>query len=326
MQRRPEFREGMARLSDRVWTYLQPDGGFGLSNAGIVGPRDAAAAGAETLLVDTFFDLAHTRRLLDAIAREVRAPIGRVVNTHFNGDHCWGNQLVREAEIIGHRSVPDDMRKLAPEMLEALRQAPDTVPAARAMREGMARFDFRGIELVPPTTLFEDRLELELDGLAVELVHVGPAHTTGDVIVHVPAEGIVFTGDVLFRLCAPLGWEGTFERWIEALETIAALGADTIVPGHGPVCGPEGALEMRDYLVWVRDRSRESFETGKSLEEACLSIDLGPYGDWLESDRVVSQVARAYRELEGLPFDAPVEFMRHVEIMARLRERTTTHA
>lgn len=326
MGRRPEFREGMARLSERAWTYLQPDGGFGLSNAGVVGPRDPAAPGARTLLVDTFFDLAHTRRLLDGIAREVRAPVGRVVNTHYNGDHCWGNQLVRDAEIIGHRSVPEDMRKLSPEMLEALRGAPDSVPAARALREGMARFDFRGIELVPPTTLFDDRLELDLDGLAVELLHVGPAHTTGDVIVHLPTDGIVFTGDVLFRLCAPLGWEGTFERWIEALETIAGLGADTIVPGHGPVCGPEGALEMRDYLAWVRDRSREAFDAGRSLEEACLAIDLGPWGDWLEPERVVSQVARAYRELEGLPFDAPVEFTRHVEIMAKLRERAAGRA
>ncbi|MFM8410709.1 MAG: MBL fold metallo-hydrolase [Alphaproteobacteria bacterium] len=326
MQRRPEFREGLVRLSERTWTYLQPDGGFGLSNAGVVGPRDHAAAGARALLVDTFFDLAHTRRLLDAVARDVRAPIGHVVNTHYNGDHCWGNQLVRDAEIIGHRSVPDDMRKLPPEMLEALRHAPDSLPAARALRDGMARFDFRGIELVPPTTLFDDRLTLDLDGLAVELLHVGPAHTTGDVIVHLPGEGIVFTGDVLFRLCAPLGWEGTFERWIEALETVAGLGADTIVPGHGPVCGPEGALEMHDYLAWVRDRSRTAFESGKSLEEACHSIDLGPFGEWLETERVVSQVARAYRELEGLPFDAPVEFTRHVEIMAKLRERSQPRA
>lgn len=320
MDRRPRYEEGMARLSGRVWTYLQPDGGFGLSNAGIVGPRDPdSPCGA--MLVDTFFDLAHTRRLLDGIAREVRAPVRRVVNTHYNGDHCWGNQLVRDAEIIGHRSVPADMAKLPPAALEALRHAPDSIPAARALREGMARFDFSGIDLVPPTTLFDDRLRLELDGLPIELVHVGPAHTTGDVIVHLPTEGIVFTGDVLFRLCAPLGWEGTFERWIEALETIASLGADTVVPGHGPVCGPEGALEMRDYLAFVRDRSREQFEAGRDLEEACFAIDLGPFGAWLEPERLVSQVARAYRELEGLPFDAPVDFMRHVEIMEKVRAR-----
>src|SRR5262249_43513249 len=98
---RPPFREGLTQLGDKVYAYLQPDGGLGLSNAGLVASRGASSTGA--LLVDTFFDLAHTQRLLDAIARQVGAPIRRVLNTHANGDHCWGNQLVRDAEIIGHR-------------------------------------------------------------------------------------------------------------------------------------------------------------------------------------------------------------------------------
>src|SRR3954471_19310019 len=92
------MREGLSRISSTTWAYLQPDGTMGLSNAGIV------AAGGEVLLVDTFWDLAHTQRLLDAIARDVGMPIRRLVNTHANGDHCWGNQLVTGAEIIGHRT------------------------------------------------------------------------------------------------------------------------------------------------------------------------------------------------------------------------------
>jgi glyoxylase-like metal-dependent hydrolase (beta-lactamase superfamily II) len=251
----------------------------------------------------------------------VGAPIRRVVNTHYNGDHCWGNQLVRDAEIIAHRSVPADMAKLPPEALQRLKEAPDSVPAARALRAGLERFDFRGIELTPPTTLLDDELELEVDDLRVRLIHVGPAHTTGDVIVHLPDEGVVFSGDVVFRLCAPIGWEGTFARWIAALERIAALEVHTIVPGHGPVCGVEGALEMRDYLVYVRAESRAHFEAGRTVEEAAARIDLGPYAGWAESERIVFQVDRAYRELRGEPFDAPVDFMRLAAAMEQLAHR-----
>ena len=300
---RPAFVPGLARLSDKVFTYLQPDGGLGLSNAGLVGSR------SDALLVDTFFDLAHTRRMLDDIARDVTGTIGRVVNTHHNGDHCWGNQLLPGAEIIGHRRCAELMRALPPDALQRLKDLPDTVPAARALRAGLERFDFRGIEITPPTTFVpDDGMSLEVDGVRLDLLYVGPAHTAGDVIVHLPAEGVVFTGDVVFRNCAPIGWEGTFARWIEALERIAALGAHTIVPGHGPVCGPEAALEMRDYLAYVRAESERLFATGASVEEASLRIDLGPYAEWLESERIVFNVDRAYRELRGEPYDKPVDF------------------
>lgn len=313
---RPPFELGLAQLSPKVHAYLQPDGGFGLSNAGLVGgPRDA-------LLVDTLFDLPHTRRMLDEIARRVTSEIGRVVNTHHNGDHCWGNQLLPGAEIFGHRRCAELMRALPPDALQRLKTAPDSVPAARALRQGLEPFDFTGIEVTPPTTFVpDDGMTLEVDGLEVRLLCVGPAHTAGDVIVHLPGEGIVFTGDVLFRLCTPIGWEGTFERWIGALETIEALGAHTLVPGHGPICGPEGAREMRDYLIFVRDESRRCFEAGLSVEEAALRIDPGPYAAWAESERIVFSVDRAYREFRGEPYDAPVDFLRLAVAMAKVRER-----
>jgi cyclase len=316
MSRRPEFREGFTQIASQVWAYLQP-GGLGFSNAGLLAPRAARSADG-ALLIDTFFDLPHTHRLLDAIARDVGAPIRRVVNTHYNGDHCWGNQLVRGAEIIGHRSVPADMAKVPPAGLQALKSAPDSLAAARGLREALAPWDFDGIELTPPTTLVDDEMELEVDGLSVRLIHVGPAHTTGDVIAHLPGEGIVFTGDVLFRLCTPIGWEGTFANWIAALERIAALGVDTVVPGHGPVCGVEGLLEMRDYLAYVRTESRRHFDAGRTIEDAAARIELGPYAGWLEPERIVFQIDRAYREFRGEPFDAPVDFMRLTSAMATL--------
>lgn len=312
---RPPFTTGLAQLSDKVFAYLQPDGGLGLSNAGLIG------SSADALLVDTLFDLGHTRRMLDEIGRRVTTRIGRLVNTHHNGDHCWGNQLVEGAEIIGHRRCAELMRSLPPEALQRLKNAPDTVAAARALREGLERFDFSGIEITPPTTFVpDDGLRLEVDGLPVELLYVGPAHTAGDVIVHLPDEGVVFTGDVIFRNCAPIGWEGTFERWIAALERIAALGAPTIVPGHGPVCGPEGALELRDYLVYVRDESARHFAAGATLDEAAARIDLGPFAGWLESERIVFSIDRAYRELRGEPYDKPVDFAALMVSAAKVRE------
>lgn len=285
----PPYTEGLHRLGASTSTYLQLDGGFGLSNAGVV------AHGDDVLLVDTFFDLAHTRRLLDAIGRPVR----RCVNTHDNGDHCWGNQILADAgaELIGHRLCAEDMTKISPAVLAALFAAPPDTAIGRYFADSRDRFDFDGIVVTPPTTVFDDELVLDVDGIGVRLVHVGPAHTRGDVIAHVESEGVVFCGDILFRLCAPIGWDGDTDTWIAALELIAQLDAEWVVPGHGPVCTPAAALEMRDYFGHVRREATDAYERGVPVLEAAAGIDLGPFAGWAEPERVVSIVARNYREL-----------------------------
>jgi glyoxylase-like metal-dependent hydrolase (beta-lactamase superfamily II) len=291
----------LREIARDVHACLQPDRGLGCSNSGLL-----ARGGG--LVVDTFWDLPHTRRMIAEYARVHPEPVTRVVNTHHNGDHCWGNQLFPRAEIIGHRLCAEAFGKEKPEMMQMLRSAGGSGnPMLAALAERLADWDFAGVELRPPTRLIDDRLELDLDGMAVHLIYVGPAHTIGDVIVHLPAERIVFTGDVLFRNCTPIGWEGTFAQWGAALDTIMALAPDVVVPGHGPLGGIEGPREMKAYLAYVRREAKTHFDAGRDVVEASKRIDLGPYAGWTEPERIVFNVARAYREFRGEPFDAPTD-------------------
>ena len=311
----PAYREGLTSLTDHCAAYLQPNGGFGLSNAGVLLGRDS------TTLVDTFFDLTHTRALLTAVGRATPAPVRRVINTHHNGDHCWGNQLCHDAEIIAHRLCRAEMLRFPVALLEQLRTSDVARPGVRLLQAGMRRFDFRGIVITPPTTIFDARLSIYVDDLAVELIYLGPAHTAGDVVVHVPGESVLFTGDLLFRHCAPLGWEGTFARWIAALDTMIALAPAVIVPGHGPVCGVEGLREQRDYLTYVEDAGREAYTRDRTLLDAALALDLGPYANWAEPERVIAMLARAYRETQGEAADSAVDFLAQADLMAEYRQR-----
>ncbi len=304
----------LREIARDVYACLQPDRGLGTSNSGLVNRGGG-------LVVDTFWDLPHTRRLIERYATVWKEPARRVVNTHHNGDHCWGNQLFRGAEIIGHRLCAAAFGRERPEAMQALRAgAGSGDPVLEAFARLLADWDFTGIELVPPTTLVDERLRLDLDGVAIELVWVGPAHTGGDLLVHLPAERVVFTGDVLFRLCTPIGWDGTYARWIAALDQIVALAPDVIVPGHGPLCGVEGPHEMQAYLRYVQAEARRSFEAGLEPLDAARRIDLGPYAGWTEPERIVFQVERAYRELRGVPFDAPIDVPRVFRDMMRLRD------
>jgi glyoxylase-like metal-dependent hydrolase (beta-lactamase superfamily II) len=248
-----------------------------------------------------------------------------VVNTHHNGDHCWGNQLFAGAEIVGHRLCAAAFGKEKPEGMQAVKQLATSGGPLAELARALEPYDFTGITLTPPTTLFDDRLDLDLDGLRVELLYVGPAHTIGDVIVHLPAQRIVFAGDVLFRLCTPIGWEGTFARWGEALDRIVALDPAVVVPGHGPLCGADGAREMKAYLAYVRGEAARAFERGLSVFEACAGIDLGPYAGWTEPERLVFNVARAYRELRDEPYDAPFDVAAMFRDMMALRAHYAAH-
>jgi cyclase len=300
-------------IAPRVFACLQPDRGLGWSNSGLIN-----AGGG--LVVDTFWDLPHTRELIAQYSRVWSRPAARVVNTHHNGDHCWGNQLFAGAEIIGHRRCAAAFQHERPAAMQALKQLGDSSDAALAsFARALAPYDFSGIELTPPTTLFDDRLELDLDGTRVELVYVGPAHTAGDVIVHLPAERVVFTGDILFRLCTPIGWEGTFANWSAALDRVAALAPAVVVPGHGPLTDPSGVREMRAYLDYVRAEATRAFASGLSALEAAKRIDLGPYAGWTEPERLVFNVERAYRECRGEPYDAPIDVTGIFRSMFELR-------
>ena len=291
----------LRQLGKDVFACLQEEKGLGTSNSGLI--RRGGG-----LVVDTFWDLPHTREMIDLYASATSTPVQRVVNTHHNGDHCWGNQLFANAEIIGHRNCAAAFARESPELMQALRAAGDSAdPAFAHMARQLADWNFDGIELTPPTTLIDDRLDLDLDGLAVELLYVGPAHTGGDVIAHLPDERIVFTGDILFRLCTPIGWDGTFAQWCEALDRIVALAPDVVVPGHGPLCGIEGPLEMKAYLEYVRAEAAACFAAEVPALEAAKRIDLGPYADWTEPERVYFGVERAYRELRGEAWDAPID-------------------
>ncbi|MDX2171187.1 MAG: MBL fold metallo-hydrolase [Deltaproteobacteria bacterium] len=302
-------------LDADVYACLQPDRGLGWSNSGLINRGGG-------VVVDTFWDLPRTRELIAQYGRVWKQPAARVVNTHHNGDHCWGNQLFEQAEIIGHRLCAASFGKEKPEAMQGLKRLADSPdPALASLARELEPYDFTGVQLTPPTTVFDDRLDLELDGLKVELLYVGPAHTAGDVIVHLPAQRIVFTGDVLFRLCTPIGWEGTYDQWIAALDRIIGLDPAVIVPGHGPLCGSEGPREMKAYLQYIRAEAKTHYDAGRTIEEAARRIDLGPYAGWTEPERILFNLNRAYRELRGEAWDTPIDAGAMLRAMFNLKGR-----
>ncbi|KCZ97227.1 metallo-beta-lactamase family protein [Hyphomonas polymorpha PS728] len=316
MAARWEYTKGLKDIGNGLYAWLQPDGGWGWSNAGLI--RDGEAS----LLVDTLFDMALTREMLDAMADATgigAEKIGTIVNTHANGDHCHGNGCCPQAEIIASEASAREMAEVPPAMLAQFKKMGAQLgPAGAYFADIFAPFDFENVDERKPTQTFSGAMELKVGDKAVRLIEVGPAHTGGDVLVHVPGDRAVFTGDILFINGTPLMWAGPVANWIRACDEIIAMDVDVIVPGHGPVTDKAGVRRVAEYLAFVDREARARFDAGLSAREAALDIALGDYADWGDAERIAVNVDSLYREYRGDGKVTPV--MDLFALMAEVRD------
>jgi glyoxylase-like metal-dependent hydrolase (beta-lactamase superfamily II) len=307
------YAKGLQEVGDGLYAYLQPDGSWGWSNAGLV------VDGERTLLVDTLYDLALTEQMLQAMRRAVPAAarIDTLVNTHANGDHCYGNQLVDGARILASERTAAEMGELPPAVMAALlEQAPAMGRLGAFFQQCFGAFDFKGIELALPDETFAGELELNVGGRALTLMEVGPAHTRGDTLVHVVEDGVLFSGDILFSQAHPIAWAGPVSNWIAACDRILALDVDVIVPGHGPLADLGAVRELRAYFEYLYDEARACHAEGMTPLQAARSISLQRWADWGESERLVVNIANIYGELS--PEEEPLNPLAAFELMAEL--------
>jgi glyoxylase-like metal-dependent hydrolase (beta-lactamase superfamily II) len=300
------YEKGLHELGDGLFAYLQPDGGWGWSNAGLI------TAGGTSLLIDTLYDLHLTREMLAAMASVLdRHPLDAAVNTHANPDHCFGNELLPSTtEIYASKTTAEEIGAVPPSLLHTLKSATD-LPKELSdfVAHAFGPFDFEGITVRPPSRTFEGRLELSVGDRPIELIELGPAHTGGDTVIHVPDAAVVFTGDLLFIDGTPIVW-ANLGNWIAACDRILELGATTLVPGHGPVTTGQGVRDVQGYLTFVRDEARKCFDAGITPEAAADEIDISAYEGWVDPERIAANVFAAYREFDPeLPAKSPPELL-----------------
>jgi glyoxylase-like metal-dependent hydrolase (beta-lactamase superfamily II) len=304
--RAARFEGGLHEVANGTFAWLQPNGDWGESNAAVV------AGDGEAALIDTLWTPALTQRMLDAVAAAVPGPLRTLVNSHSDGDHTWGNQLLAGAEIIATSAADTIIRHEPPSGLQrfrtigpVLKPLPVVGTLGRYMSWMLGPYDFSEVRLTPPTRTFDGSLTLDVGGRSVALEEVGPAHTPGDLIVHVPDVLVVIAADVMFVGVHPVMWAGPTSNWIAALDRIVTLEPAVVVPGHGPVAGLAEVRTLRDYLAWLQAAAVTRLAAGASAQavasELARSVEFreSPWGGWSGPERMVITIATIDRHRRG---------------------------
>jgi cyclase len=272
-------------VSDGIFAYIQLDGSWFLNNAGAILGADGA------VVVDTVGTEARARAFRKAYDELTGLPPQVLINTHSHGDHTHGNfMFAPRTAIVGHENCRQEM-----------------LAAGTAVRALFPTTDFGDIPETPPFVTFQDRLNVYAGDLRLELIYVGPSHTPSDVVVWVPERKLLFAGDIVFNGGTPFAIAGSVAGWRETLEILRGLGAATVVPGHGPVCGPESFDAVDDYLSWIQEIAADGFERGTPPLDLATGLDLGRFSALSDPERLVPNLHRAYSELRGEERGIPLD-------------------
>ena len=309
----PNFTQGLYECASGAYAYMVPNGSWGETNIGLID------CGGESVLIDTCWDLKFTRELLKVCELVTsRSPIEYVINTHADGDHCWGNQLFADKPIIATAKTRAAMAHIRPDSLRLLKGAsrvmarlPKLAVSQRAnqavllghyMAGMFAPYDFTGVALTPPTETFSGERSLYVRGTQIVLRELGPAHSDGDALVYVPSRSVLYAGDILFVGATPVMWAGPLENMTAGLRALCDYKAQVIVPGHGPFATLADIERLLEYWDWVPERLQRCALSGMSSFEAAQSVALSQefqqkaFAKWDSAERIFTSAATLYLE------------------------------
>lgn len=265
-------------IGDGLYAFI---GTKGAANSGFV------VTDKGVVVIDTQGPRPLALKLREEIRTVTRLPVIYVINTHYHGDHTFGNQYFNTARaIIAQR-----------ETREAL------IEKEKEQKAVFKRFfgenSLEGFVLTPPDITFSEKMTLKIGSKTLLLIHTGPAHTGGDIYAYMPGERVVFTGDVLYRKRLPWLNDGSVEGALKALDELLALGAEVYIPGHGEVASREDVVEFRDYLTALVKEVKKMMGRGKTIEEIKAGIKLPAYATYMKyREWLPLNAEKVYNELK----------------------------
>jgi cyclase len=285
----PGLRYRFEKVVEGVFCAVPSGTAYYVSNSVVIVGDDGV------LLVDSGAGPNEARVLRKGIRTLTDRPVQYVVDTHFHFDHAFGHQAFPEALVIGHEATrellgPDALRgptvagylASLPGQIDSARDeaAQEPEPAKRAELEGRVKSltayqrELSGLVPTAPRLTFSDHLTIWLGQREVRLLHPGRGHTAGDVLVYLPRERLVCTGDLFNGYLGYMG-DAYVDEWARSLDRLAALDFEAVIAGHGePFKGKEAVGPVQACLRDLWRQAEQQKKAGVSAEQAATRIDL----------------------------------------------------
>ena len=276
-------------VNDHVYAVVGPLGNRAPENLGNNATFGFVVTEAGVVLIDSGGTHEGAAALHETIRRVTDKPVEVVINTGGQ-DHRWlGNGYFKErgARIIAGAEAVEDQRTRVQDQFFRLGSL-------------LGEEALEGTDPVYADETFQETLRFELGGIAFELRQVGPAHTPGDSIVWLPAERIVFAGDVVFvERMLRVAPHSNSRGWIAAFEAVAALEPETVVPGHGPPSDLSRARkDTLDYLVFLRESVGRFMDGGGGIS-GVGGLDQSRFDYLVNADSLAGRNAQqVFQEME----------------------------
>jgi len=242
------------------------------------------------LVIDTRQHPRAGQDLLDRIRRVTDKPIKWVINSHFHGDHTFGNAIFKAAgaTFVAQKETARIMQQVQPKEM-----------ARRANYFKNNNYDPNEVKLILPDVTFDTEMTIHLGGREVRLLYLGPGQQAGDTFVLFPHARALFTPGAFAKHSMPnMAFTTSVENWIKLLDRVAALDADTLLPAHGDVATRADVRELSAMLADEYATVKDAFAKGMSLEAAQNTLTFPQYKDWRNYGRLKGEIEALYELIQ----------------------------
>ena len=260
LYRKPE------KVIDGVWSAIGATAPGTYANSGHNNNLSFVIGEQSVLVFNAGDNYLLAKALHDEIRQQTSLPVKAVVLENGQGHAMLGSSYWQQqgVPIIAHIETAEEIEKYGEDVIDRMRR-----------RNGEKS---RHTELTMPDITFEEKYQVDLGGISVELLYLGPAHSPGDIVAWIPSKSLVISGDMAFhQRLLPIFEHTDTAAWIETWDAFAALDAKYVIPGHGdPTDMTEVTRYTRDYLVYLREKIAEVIDDGGDLQQA-YDVDQSPY-------------------------------------------------
>lgn len=272
------YKSGVIEVAENAYAFIQENCA---TNAGFIVGEEGV------LVIDSLMTPSLAARLYSAVRNVTQKPIRYLVNTHFHGDHVFGNQYFLPAPIVAHANCRTELIEKFDANMQRYMARQALIP------------ELEQIRMTLPDVTFEDKMTIRLEDREIQLSYLGRAHSNSDILLYLPREKVLFVGDLAVNKTLPAFPDGHITKWMTVLDRVAEVDADTIIPGHGPVGGRSDFNEAKELLSLLNSEIRKGFDAGMSEEQTAKQVQVGKFTSFLNQDRVGQITQMAYLAYRG---------------------------